>query len=332
MIGIYAHHHGAGHRRRADTLALTLAARGHETHVLGTGQPPGPARTSLPLDVDADGRAVDAVAGGRFHWAPLHDAGLRTRMAQLAAWVDREHPEAMVVDVSVEVAVFVRLMGVPIIVMAQPGRRDDAAHDLGYATASAIVAPWPRDVDAAPHLKPHLERVHHVGGLSRFAAGPDQQARPVALRRVEGTHGLLLSGRDGFDDPRTAGRIRAARPDVDWTEAGGSRWVDDIDHELRCADVVVTHAGQNSLADVAAHGIPAVVVPQARPWDEQVTMAEAIGRARIAVVVSDPARADWFGAVSAALAMTPQWHRWQTDGAWERAVDVIEDVARRGAA
>ena len=69
-----------------------------------------------------------------------HD-GLRSRMAALSAWIADTRPDAMVVDVSVEVALLARLHGVPVLTMAQPGRRDDRPHTLGYAISEQILGP-----------------------------------------------------------------------------------------------------------------------------------------------------------------------------------------------
>lgn len=330
MIGIYVHHDGAGHRTRAGVLAEVLTARGHDVHLLGSTLTPGPGRIRLALDTDASGvvdhSSADPSAGGRLHWVPLRHNGLRSRMAALAAWVERERPAAVVVDVSVEVTAFVRLMGVPVVVMAQPGRRDDPAHDLGYDIATAIVAPWPPGLDAAPHLDRHRDTVTHVGGLSRYAVAPHPATTHPSAHVGGHLSGLVLSGAEGFDDPLLPDRVRAATPDIAWTVVGGSAWVDDLADLLTGARVVVTHAGQNAVADVAAHAVPAVVVPQSRPWREQVTLASAIDQAGIAVVAS-PDCADWSRPVAAALLGPARWDRWQTAGAWGRAADVVERVA-----
>ncbi len=53
---------------------------------------------------------------------------------------------------------------------------------------------------------------------------------------------------------------------------------------LQDADVVVTHGGQNALAEVAAARRPAVVVPQDRPYDEQRANAAALDRGGLALV------------------------------------------------
>jgi hypothetical protein len=66
----------------------------------------------------------------------------------------------------------------------------------------------------------------------------------------------------------------------------GGRWVDDPWPEICSADVVVTHAGQNALADVAAARRPAIVIPEARPHEEQATTASVLaGSSRWPAVV-----------------------------------------------
>ncbi|NKS98662.1 hypothetical protein GS498_19270 [Rhodococcus hoagii] len=48
--------------------------------------------------------------------------------------------------------------------------------------------------------------------------------------------------------------------------------------------MVITHAGQNAVADVAAAGAASIVIPQERPFAEQVTTAGVLHAARLAVV------------------------------------------------
>ena len=83
-------------------------------------------------------------------------------MTGIAAWVASTAPRLVVVDVSVEVAGFVRLLGVPVVVMAGPGHRDDPVHQLGYRLATAILAPWPREVYDPAYLQPWAAKVTHV--------------------------------------------------------------------------------------------------------------------------------------------------------------------------
>ena len=58
----------------------------------------------------------------------------------------RRPSEPAVIDVSVEVATLLRLLGVPVVVVAMPGERVDAPHTLVYQLADHILAAWPQDL------------------------------------------------------------------------------------------------------------------------------------------------------------------------------------------
>ena len=171
MIGYYIHHHGSGHLHRALAIqhAAATAIRGLST----LARPSGWRGDWLQLPDDAGQEpdlpgASDPTAGDRLHYVPARHPGLRRRMRMLSQWIDRHEPAAIVVDVSVEVALLTRLHGVPVITMAQPGVREDSAHSLGYAISAAVLAPWPAGVSriwqaAAPTTLVHL------GAISRFS-------------------------------------------------------------------------------------------------------------------------------------------------------------------
>ena len=332
MIGYYIHHHGIGHRTRAASIAAEL---GQPVVGLSSLPPPGgasPYDDWVPLardDTAAD--AEDPTARGALHWAPRGDAGLRDRMSAIAAWVDRHHPAAVVVDVSVEVAVMLRLLGVPVVVVAMPGDRADPAHQLAYRLADAVLAFWTQDVYDPPWLVTHRDRTHFLGACSRF----DGRPRPIRASGPRPT-GVLLCGTGG-------GSITAAERAVlptewEWQLLGGDgtaavdNWVDDPWPALCAADVVITHAGQNALAEVAAAGRPAVVVPQPRPHHEQRRTAEALAAAGVVhTVPAWPDPADWPAALGRACALGGSgWARWRPGNAAARAVEVITAVSAAG--
>ena len=115
-------------------------------------------------------------------------------MALIAQWVADVHPSAAVIDVSVEVATLLRLLGVPVVVVAMPGERVDTPHTLVYQLADHILAAWPQDLYAPHWLQPHAHKTTYLGGISRF----DGRA-PDPSRRVEATTVLTLHGTGGSD-------------------------------------------------------------------------------------------------------------------------------------
>ncbi len=326
MIGYYVHHRGDGHVTRAASIAAHLGA-GRVTGLSSRPRPAGWAGEWIELADDGDdGDAAEPTAGGALHWAPLHHPGLRERMGRIAAWARDAAPALVVVDVSVEVTVAVRAMGVPVVVMGMPGDRRDAAHQLAYRLADAVLAPWPGWAEPLAGGAAWRAKTHAVGAVSRFD-GRARDARvpgPGGRRRV-----LVLSGRGGTE--LTAGALAAAEaatPDWAWTVLGppGDRWVPDPWPLLRAADVVVTHAGQNAIAEVAAARRPAVVVAQARPHDEQLATADALRRAGLAVVPPAwPAARDWPRLLAEAASRDGErWAGWNDGSGAARAAAVLE--------
>lgn len=140
LIGIYAHHHGSGHIQRCRNIQRELRELGWDAAVLSTA----PGADVVLADDAGHGHAGRAMtAGGTLHYAPYGNRGLRERFAAIASWVAENDPVAFYVDVSAEVCVFLRLMGVPVITLAMPGLRDDPPHQLAYRQSDAIIAAWP---------------------------------------------------------------------------------------------------------------------------------------------------------------------------------------------
>ena len=212
VIGYYVHHQGAGHLRRMESIA----AHSHQdVTVLSSLPRPASYRGEwvrlAPDDQDPDPR--DVTAGGTLHWAPRHDAGLARRSAQILAWLADARPALVVVDVSVEVALLVRLAGVPVVVAAMRGDRSDRPHVTAYDLADAPVAPWPAGVPgpvAAALVGQDRPRRRAVPVRRPGAAGP--AARPVGRR------GRCCCGASGGGGPtgRTSPRCARRRPDWDW--------------------------------------------------------------------------------------------------------------------
>ncbi|MDJ0392870.1 glycosyltransferase [Rhodococcus sp. G-MC3] len=328
MIGYYAHHQGSGHVNRATSIA---AAVREPLTVLSSRPRPGSsdvAWVELPLDIDDDVvDYVDPTAGGIVHWAPTGVGGLTDRMAAIAAWIVAERPRLFVVDVSVEVALFVRLLGVDVVVVAMPGERDDEPHRLAYRLATAIIAPWSDSVYDPEWLHPYAESTTYVGAISRF----DGRAR----QPIPGAAEILVLGGAGGTSLTTTDVEHAASANSGyrWKAAGIDRasWVDDIWPLLCSASVVVTHAGQNAIADIAAARVPAIVIAQSRPFAEQDATARALHRAGAAVVTTEwPDPGQWQPLLhSAAELDLDAWTQLRQPGAATRVAELLDSIVAR---
>ncbi|WP_022872093.1 hypothetical protein [Nesterenkonia alba] len=338
MIGCYIHHQGSGHLHRALSWA-GLWARRRDEPVTGLSSAPAPPKwpgpwIHLPSDAPsqaprepATGGLGDPTAGGALHWVPTRHAGLRRRMAMISAWIDQTAPALLVVDISVEVTLIARLHGVPVVVVALPGDRRDPAHQLGYQLSEAVVGFWPREAegllqrdDAGPATQP-------LGGLCRFSPAV-QTATPRTP--VPGLRIAVLSGRGGGGIPAPAvAALRRGCPEAQVTVLGGTAaWREDPWPVLHAADFVVTAAGQNAVAEVAASRTPAVVMPQQRPHGEQHHLAEVLLRGSWPAVPAPrtDTPAAWRESVHQAAGLDAScWQHW-TDG--QAAVRFIELLDR----
>lgn len=335
VTGYYIHHHGHGHLHRAGTIARA-AARSHGTVVTGLSSRARPAGWFGPWVTLADdaGSAEptpdNPTAFGRLHWVPTGHAGLRSRAAAVSAWIAAADPAVMVVDVSVEVALLARLHGVPVVSMGMPGFRHDPAHEIGYGVSDLVIGPWPAAASRWLHGGTPDDRLVAVGAISRFSPidGP-VDVRPGTVVVLNGTGGSPT-------DPTglTADLVAAAgRQSADWSLdylAGAGHWVDDPWSLLSTAEVVVSHCGQNAVAEIAASRRPAILVPADRPFDEQWATARALRELDLPAVVLDrwPAPQEWSRLLGRAAALDgADWVRWNDGRGAERAADLIEQVA-----
>ncbi|KYH43583.1 glycosyltransferase [Branchiibius sp. NY16-3462-2] len=323
MIGFYVHHVGGGHLARATQIA-------RELHCPITGLSTLPRPDGWPgewLQLPPDDPAEDDTAapeaqtdaGGALHFAPLRP-GFRARQRAVAQWVLTAAPRAVLVDVSVEVAALFRLLAVPVVVTAMPGDRRDRAHRLGYDLASAIIAPWP--AAAHPDSVAGGDHTTYVGGISRFAGRePDPQLRETG-------RALVIWGSGGADlTAAQRNSLMSGAPDHEWVIASDlppeQLWL-----ELQRAEVVVSHAGQGAVADLAVARAPAVVFADERPHGEQQATVGALRRLGLAVGAPTwPEVGQWPHLLSGAIDVGGRhWSSWLGSGA-AGAAQVLREVA-----
>ncbi|NHN54511.1 UDP-N-acetylglucosamine--N-acetylmuramyl-(pentapeptide) pyrophosphoryl-undecaprenol N-acetylglucosamine transferase [Calidifontibacter sp. DB0510] len=336
-VAYYVHHHGRGHLRRATLLSTRLAARGCAVTLLGHFvQPPdlaGVAHADIGPDADRPRAGDDPTAGGLLHWAP-QGGQFAARMRRLAGWLIQHAPAVLVTDTSVEVTVLGRLLGIPTVVITQPGDRSDAAHRLGFACADAIIAPWPERLYRPDWLAAVGERVVFTGALAEAAPVAARPATPGAVLEVNGAGGSA-----SLFDQAVAPDAGAAQLGAPWlpgtppsgrvssrswrrTVAGPGDWRDDIPAAMVSSEVVVCHAGQNLIAEVAAADRPAIVIPQRRPHGEQAATAAVLDHHGLARALWREPQ-DWNSVYERALLAPRDWSVWAPPDAVDRALEVI---------
>ncbi|WP_375465137.1 glycosyltransferase [uncultured Methylobacterium sp.] len=319
-VGYYVHHQGAGHWERACRIARALP---RPCTLIGTlsgldrTQAPGPV-LDLPDDrLPATGFAGRDGESGRpeaFHYAPLGLPGLRHRMAALAVWIAEADPALIVVDVSVEVALFARLMSVPVLMVRLAGTRTDPPHLEAFRSATRLIAPFPRVLEGETIPAWVREKTLYAGflGAAASAARDPDPAGPI----------VAVFGRGGAGGHREhLAAAAGAVPERDWHVLGPIHgetarappanlhlhgWVAEIEPFLARSALVVGGAGDGVVAAVAAAGRRFVCLPEPRAFGEQTEKAAALERLGAAVVrTAWPAAEDWPALIRAGFALDP---------------------------
>jgi hypothetical protein len=256
---------------------------------------------------------------------------LRPRRAVLN-WIDRTRPRTLWVDGSPAMALAAHLTGTPVVSTLPPGARRDEPHLLRCRASRALIGAWPQG-SFPDTVTGSGARVCEVGGISRFER---RDRAPGSRRRPRIVH-LNSAGIHGDHRFWRAVRVSAQRMRrAEWVELGGpdAVWREDPWPELASADVVVTCAGQSSVADAACCDVPMVVVPCRHENGEHDATARALDRVPGVAVMrygDGPTAVAHTVCDQVDAALRPGSPgiraRWGVDGAAERAAEVIRAVA-----
>lgn len=340
-IGYYVHHQGAGHWQRANRIAAALDRPVTLIGTLADIDTRDAAGTLLDLPDDRVSERFDGLddASERpeaLHYAPVGADNIRARMGRLAAWIVEADPALIVVDVSVEITLFARLMSVPTLTVRLSGNRTDTPHREAFRSAEAVLAFFPPELEAAG-------TPDWVRAKTLYAGLPAPERMPPT---PEDGSILVIYGRGG-EGGRLTDLAEAARavPDRSWhvlgpvENAGGERpanlhlhgWVADPAPWLARAALVVGAGGDGVVAGVAAAAKRFVCLPEPRAFDEQIAKAEALASLGAAIhcpVWPNPAA--WPGVIAAGLRLDPaRIGALAEPGAIARTARLIADLADR---
>ena len=315
-IGWYVHHQGAGHLQRARAVAAHLKRPCTIIGTLADFDTTGLDVLDLPDDRPlGEGAGFGGIDGEAerpeaFHYAPLRHPGLRSRMARIAAWVERTDPALIVVDVSVEVALFARLLSVPTVVVRLAGERTDQPHLEAFRSASRVLAPFPAELESPGTPDWVRAKTFHAGFLGGGRPTETAEGRDIVV--------VFGKGGEGGDLSSLAAAARAV-PERAWHVLGPFAgegdippnlhlhgWVADVGAFVAKAALLVGGGGDGLVALAAAQGKRFLCLPEARAYGEQTEKAEALRQLGAALVrPSWPSAGEWPGLVRDALALDP---------------------------
>ncbi len=340
-LGWYVHHQGAGHLQRARAVAAHLSRPCTVIGTLAGFDTAGLATLDLPDDRPLDdsagfsGQDGEADRPEAFHYAPLAHPGLRTRMARIAAWVERTNPALIVVDVSVEVALFARLLSVPTVVVRLAGNRTDTPHLEAFRSATRVLAPFPEALESPETPDWVRAKTFYAGFL-----GPSV---PRAIPESDDIAVVFGRGGEGGQFPDLVEAARAV-PDRHWHVFGPVEgrgevppnlhlhgWVSDVGAHIAGAALLVGGGGDGLVALASATGKRFLCLPEPRAYGEQTSKAEALARLGAALLREAwPAAAEWPSLVHDALALDPGTiARLHDPTGLSRCAQFLDDLAGR---
>lgn len=313
-LGYYAHHHGSGHCRQIDKFAALLPVDTKRQLIVFT---------SLSRD-DYDFTAVDEtqivrlqvedecaddVLKGRagehwqpasLHYSPVGNSNIQKRSHQILDTIYQCKIDLMIIDVSVEVAMLCRAASIPYLYIRLPGIRDDTPHLNAFAGALALLAPYPRLLEAA--MTPewvgkktlYLDFINAVqqkelayNEFIKILTKLDTSS-PKDWGEDTSTIITVIKGYGGHEaiDMKLP-ELRRLLPNAFIISLGPINddmrcyidiavQVNDVTPFIQHSDYLLMACGLNAVAQAYDYATPLVVLPDDRPHREQEVMAKAL--------------------------------------------------------
>ena len=319
-IAFYVHHHGSGHLMR--TMQIVKALPDYKIILFGsalqTVDPSGlPNVTLIHLPLDLDDVNIDEgpedILPETFHYAPLNVPGIKKRMAIMANVFEEESQMILVVDVSVEITLFARLCGIPTIVMAQHGNRNDLPHLMAFQSAALILAPFPESLYVGERNWVY-DKTLFTGGFSRFIPDGRNEVMQNEIAILIGAGGTSINAslikHIAQQSPTLIFHVMGEEIKDD--ENPNIFWHGRVDHPqalLESVSIIIGNTGHNTVMEVATLNKRFIGIPESRPLAEQEQKAEAVaGRRGIYIVSRDDLwRTKWQDIFEQIIQEEPDW-------------------------
>ncbi len=324
MLAYYAHNHGAGHCNYAFQFAshipmLILTSRKEalqESMKVSVKIKNAEQNITLIPDEDLEENALplsDFPTPSYLHYAPFGMKKSILRYQKVIENFMKYNVELLIVDVSVEMASFARIIGVPYIYVKMMGNRNDKPHLYAYEGAAFLIAFYPESLEAKETPKWVREKTLYMDFFSKFSETDfDKKECLEQIKRTnsklkndslseEDNYVTVLKGFGGddldenyFNSVRKlfpnhkilvvgkAGQIPQNKVDSNFIECG---IVESTYPYIKISDFVVGACGSNTTSEIATIGKPFLMTPEERPFEEQFCMADGLQRMKVGLKI-----------------------------------------------
>ncbi|WP_231425317.1 MULTISPECIES: glycosyltransferase [Pedobacter] len=231
------------------------------------------------------------------------------RARALADAIIHYRPKVFYCDGVPELAIMVRGMGVPVVLVHLPGNiSNDPTQVFAHELADHIIAHFPQILEQPDYR--YSAKTFYSGYLSKYAIREIQHVIPSNIQKI-----TIILGSDNYDQ-KVIKKI-THNPDTNFTIIGNKRHYDlgencnqlgiieDIS-QATTGDIVISAAGQNTIAELLSLNKRLILLPESRPYNEQAVHADMLFNNQIAFLAREDFNAEqWKVTIEKAKAFRP---------------------------
>ncbi|MDT0293029.1 glycosyltransferase [Mesonia ostreae] len=296
MVAYYAHTHGKGHLNSAYLFCENI----YENSLIITGIKEIDESHFPIAQINDEDTTVDKYKSALknlpkyAHYLPKSNPKIVERTKQILDIIIACDIKLALIDVSVETAIIFRIASVPYGYHLLLGNRNDNPHKIAFDAADFLYSFIPVELaDSLP--KKVINKTYFLGFHSQFKFTPKYcflYERPVLKNKeivvVCGNGGTKVNANvvnkiiDELPkcEVKILGNIENEQQIPTYNYIG---FVDDIEHFLKKADVVISSCGLNLTSEILALKNKFVAVPEERPYNEQEIMCKALEKNNLAI-------------------------------------------------
>lgn len=309
---MYIHHHGSGHITRFTLLnellntLFNIVVLSTSDKIINQVKRMGFDGIKLPSKTYNQVNKIDRQFDSAFEGVP-HRLCSAERMVVLSQLFVRYPNSVFISDVSAELTIGARLCGFTVVMLRHNGSiANDPTQLFAYECCECLVAPYPQSIEDSDFTFQY--KTHYLGFFSRFSIQNNStkvsdeknkvisvltngyDIRPSTIKALAQTVPLTIQvvGNRTTDDEYPENVIPLGR-------------VDDIAHVLANSNIVITEAGNNTVAEMLTLKKRLVLLPGDRPYNEQHAKAYNLAAKGYAVCVEEPESVVWPEIIDQAL-------------------------------